>query len=338
MSEEITDEESLAPEVQRAVRNRAVIILTSLETAYVCSPMVYKGLVTTRTFPTNPEKGWVVVASENCVTPDRVSMDAGWIAMYTGSSWFVYCGNATNKCNSGVDAYTVLMMHCDGTSGSQVFTDSSASAHGISTLGDSQVSTAQYVFGGASAFLDGSGDYLYMPNSSDWDFGTGDFCIDFRMRRNGSYVDRGIIGTSTGSTLRGWTVQLGGDGLNTLMQLQSNASGIWQRDIISVTTIPDLTWTHVAIIRDSNTLRIFLNGVQDVTADATGSVFNSAGAGMDIGRYHVDVDNYYYYGWLDELRISKGTSRIRDPNDMLYIPSGDPEDGFIVPTCAYGGA
>jgi hypothetical protein len=91
-SEEITDEESLAPEVQRAVKNRAAVILASIETAHVCSPMMYKGLVTTGTFPTNPEKGWVVVASEVCTTPESVQMDAGWIAMYTGSSWFVYCG------------------------------------------------------------------------------------------------------------------------------------------------------------------------------------------------------------------------------------------------------
>lgn len=92
ISEEIMDEESLAPEVQRAVRNRAAVILDSVETAHVCSRLVYKGLAKTGTFPTGPEKGWLVAASENCTTPDAQSMETGWIALYNGSNWYVYCG------------------------------------------------------------------------------------------------------------------------------------------------------------------------------------------------------------------------------------------------------
>lgn len=92
ISEELTDEESLAPEVQRAVKNRAAVILDSIETANVCSRLIYKGLAKTGTFPTNPQKGWLIAASENCTTPDSQTMESGWIALYNGSNWFVYCG------------------------------------------------------------------------------------------------------------------------------------------------------------------------------------------------------------------------------------------------------
>src|SRR5690554_1699309 len=86
-----------------------------------------------------------------------------------------------------VDPYfasVVLLLHGDGTDGSTTITDNSGSAHSPTVNGNSQIDTAESQFGGASVLFDGSGDYLEYADSADWDFGTGDFTVEFWMRRN----------------------------------------------------------------------------------------------------------------------------------------------------------
>ena len=61
----------------------------------------------------------------------------------------------------------VLLLHCDGADGSTTFTD--VKGHTCTANGNAQIDTAQSKFGGASALFDGTGDYLSVADSSDWD-------------------------------------------------------------------------------------------------------------------------------------------------------------------------
>jgi hypothetical protein len=67
----------------------------------------------------------------------------------------------------------------DGANNSTTFTDSSLTPKTVFANGDAKISTAQSKFGGSSAYLDGNGDHLSIPNSSDFEFGSGDFTIEF---------------------------------------------------------------------------------------------------------------------------------------------------------------
>ena len=64
------------------------------------------------------------------------------------------------------------MIESDTTHGSVVFNDSSpsASANILSAFGDVSHSTTEKKIGESSIYFDGNGDYLSMPDSSDWDF------------------------------------------------------------------------------------------------------------------------------------------------------------------------
>lgn len=79
----------------------------------------------------------------------------------------------------GIDAYTVLMLHMDGTDEGTTFTDSSTSAHTVTANGQTNTEIGQSMFGSASGQFDGTDDYLSIPDSADWNFGNGDFTIDF---------------------------------------------------------------------------------------------------------------------------------------------------------------
>ena len=79
------------------------------------------------------------------------------------------------------DSYTKLLIHCDGADASTTFTDESGKT--ITTVGNAQVDTAYKVFGTGSLLLDGTGDALTLDDSEDWNFGSGDFTVDFRVKK-----------------------------------------------------------------------------------------------------------------------------------------------------------
>ncbi|GAG41254.1 unnamed protein product, partial [marine sediment metagenome] len=62
----------------------------------------------------------------------------------------------------------VLLIPADGENNSTTFTDVSRAQHAITAHAHAKISTAQYKFGGSSAYFDGDGDYLSIPDSDDW--------------------------------------------------------------------------------------------------------------------------------------------------------------------------
>jgi len=84
----------------------------------------------------------------------------------------------------GNASFTKLLLHCDAADASTTFTDSSAAGHNFTAAGNAQIDTAQFKFGTSSALFDGTGDYINdATGSSDFAFGTGDFAVDFWVRR-----------------------------------------------------------------------------------------------------------------------------------------------------------
>ncbi len=200
----------------------------------------------------------------------------------------------------GIDSNTKLLLHFDGTDGSTAFTDISSSHHTVSVLGETHVETDRSKFGGASGMFDGSGDYLSIPDSTDWTFGSGDFTIDFwvwfvNLTDTRCIVDFKNSGSDT-------------------QALRHNASTGWEfhdrngaGTIISQgsVTTPTQTWVHIAFVRYGNTWTIYLNGT--AIASTTNSATLTDPTNLIIGL-NADA-SYYHYGYLDELRISKGIAR-----------------------------
>lgn len=187
----------------------------------------------------------------------------------------------------------VLMLHGDGSDASTTFTDSSPAAKTITAVGNAQIDTAQSKFGGASMLFDGAGDYITAPDSADWDFGTGDFTVDYWIRFasvvNGHYPWNHGSGPMIGSRYSGG------------MSFIINASNA----IIDGTTMTTSTWYHIAFVRSGTTIALYKDGVQ--LATATNS-FNITGAStaFTIGAFN-DGSNAHN-GWIDEFRVVKGTA------------------------------
>ncbi len=203
---------------------------------------------------------------------------------------------------TGNDSYVKLLLHMNGTDGSTTFTDSEATPKTVTANGNAQIDTAQSKFGGASGLFDGTGDYLSIPDSDDWNFGSGDFTIDLWVRLNSLAAVNAIVSQYV-SGGNDWILYTQGDG-----SVRFYAGGATIVDMTSASSeVTTNIWYHLAVTRNGNNWKLFKNGTQIASSAATGTMPDYASL-LYIGAYNISL-NYFFDGWLDELRISKGIAR-----------------------------
>lgn len=207
----------------------------------------------------------------------------------------------------GIDSYTKLMLHMNGTNGSTTFTDDELTPKTFTRYGSAQISTAQSKFGGASGLFNGSTDYIDTPDSSDFDVGNGDFTIDCWIKKltNGSRqcVFAQCDNTFTANTLS-FSLELYTDD----KVLVNICSGSTYYALFSSSAITDTNWHHIAMVRSGNSLMVFIDGVQSGTLSVTGVTANNSPNKIAIGRPG-EYNGEYFNGYIDEFRFSKGVAR-----------------------------
>ena len=210
-------------------------------------------------------------------------------------------GNNGTIHGGGIDSYTKLVLHMDDAG----LSDSSNSSHDTTLNGDVARNSGQSKFGGYSAYFDGNGDYLNVSDSSDWEFGTGDFTIDGWIRfssKGGSVMS--WAGQVINSTER-WYFGMhdthgaqfysrnGDDDINIFQG--SGTTSSWNNG----------QWYHVALVRNGNNWNIYRDGTSVASGTDSDPVVNPS-APLDTGYYN---GGGYFNGYIDELRISKGIAR-----------------------------
>lgn len=213
----------------------------------------------------------------------------------------------------GIDSYTKLMLHANGTDASTTFTDDSANGYTVTPSGNAQIDTAQSKFGGASALFDGSGDYLSIADNANWQLDAGNgspFSIDFWIRPHASPIYQDIIGQPYDGPSNKWTLYV----LGSTIYFYIVTGGSATLQFHCAFTYSADTWYHIELTRVDNTnaatgWRIFINGVgQTLTKDSgnwNGSIPNVASS-LVIAKTISFGD---FNGWIDELRLSKGIAR-----------------------------
>lgn len=231
----------------------------------------------------------------------------------------------------GNDSNTFLMFHCEGYDTSTTFTDSSSggagSPHTLTARGNAQIDTAKSKFGSASILFDGTGDDFDIPDSADWDLGSGDFTFDFWVWHAVSGNEEWYMsqGATAGSTWSFGCYKTSGNKLN--FNLSSNGTRGSLFDQTSTESIPTGQWVHIAVARDSGNIRGFIDGVEVTwTTTVSGTVFSS---GQPF--YFGDEANRgmnQFNGWLDELRYSNGIARWTAAFTPPTAPYGAGAAGF----------
>jgi hypothetical protein len=174
----------------------------------------------------------------------------------------------------------------------------------LETVGDAKVSTAQYKYGTGSMYFDGTGDYLVSKNNNNFDFGTGDFTVEFWINVSASGTYTQVVGTLISDTASGtWRVGNRFNSTNVLYFARGNGSGF--DEFTAASNVNDGSWHHVAVARQSGNVRIFVDGTLSNTATISGTC--TSGNNLRIG--YNQRDNTYITGYIDDLRITKGYAR-----------------------------
>jgi hypothetical protein len=197
------------------------------------------------------------------------------------------------------DAYyenVSLLLPMNGADGGTEFIDYSPNQKTVTAYGNAHTETDQSKYYGSSGYFDGSGDYLIAQYSTDFVFGTGDFTIEFWVYRVGSGLQILIDFRPNNGAFP--LIYL--DGSNTIL-FYANTS-----NMITGGTLAANSWIHVALSRASGNTKMFIDGTQagSTWADSTNYSVNSSGP-----RICKSFDNYYFNGYLQDLRITKGVAR-----------------------------
>ncbi|QIG67840.1 concanavalin A-like lectin/glucanase protein [Rhizobium phage RHph_Y60] len=235
--------------------------------------------------------------------------------------------SGVNLSSGGIDANALLVLHCDGANLSTSFPDSSQYARTVTVNGDVKVSTAQSVFGGASALFDGTGDYLSIPDATDLPWtGTNPFTIDMRVRANSLTGGCSLVyhETSTTTFIR-WNI-----GTDSNLHFQVYSAGTQVLNLESTGgTFAANTWYHLAVVRNGNVFTMYRNGVSIATVTSTVSIPDFTGV-VKFGM-GVSTTPQYANGYFDEIRISniaRWTAAFTPP-DVAYFNNAAASQNYI---------
>jgi len=168
----------------------------------------------------------------------------------------------------------------------------------VSLSGDAALSTTQKKYGSASLLLDGTGDYLTIPSTDDFGFGTGDFTVEGYFRFNSVAATQNLFDFRAGAASDVAPVVY----INAGGQLRYYS---YNADRITGATLTTGIWYHIAVSRSGTTTRMFVNGVlQGAWSAATDyGVAKPLRVGADWNTANT------VNGYVDEVRISKGIAR-----------------------------
>ena len=143
-------------------------------------------------------------------------------------------------------------------------------------------------------FDSASSDYLQVPNSTDFDFGTGDFTWSLWVNYETHVNYAGLLVTGTSNSEYRLKFQLSGQIL-----FMQNADGDSQVANLG-TNITGTGWHHLCLVRNSGTITTYLDGSAVDTNSRAGNV-NSNGNDLEIGRN----GGAYFNGKLSNVAIYK---------------------------------
>jgi len=203
-----------------------------------------------------------------------------------------------------------LLLHGDGD-----LTDKSGTPKTVTAVGSAATSTTQKKFGTASLASLAAGDFYTVPDSSAFDFGSGDFTVEmwlYPVAGNSGY--RSLYSKrATTATVAPVQAFIDPSGVLTVFAANAASAGsvAWTVTITASSSPSVGQWSHFAMVRSGSTVTVYLNGVSVGSSSALGgSALAQNNAAFCVGStYSGGAGDAYFGGYIDEFRVSKGVAR-----------------------------
>ena len=263
--------------------------------------------------------GKVLVSTQHVGRTIYNSSDSFLIGVQSGGSFYLNGYIDSFRFSKGISRYEhtaftpptsnntattedVILAHMDGSDESTTFTDSSTTnPKTITVNGNAKLKTSVGFtpkIGTGSAKCVETTSYMTIPGSSDFNFGTGDYTIECWILIENLTQRIGI-----------WEMYNGSAGHFIRFNLNGNKEIIVQHGATTVVTssnnaINDSNWHHVAIVSNSGTVDIYVDGTS-VGSSSTGlSAGNSTSTIYISAEWNGDLADFNLNGYIDEFRVS----------------------------------
>ena len=183
----------------------------------------------------------------------------------------------------------------NGSNNSTTFTDSSSFALSCSAQGNAKLSTAQVKYGSAAGYFDGS-SYVRVPSSYMLVYGANNFTVECW-----------IYPTSWAGYPNIWSQRYSGS-----VTIRITSSGYLQffygeglGGITGSSQVALNAWSHIALTREGNTFKLWLNG--SLVGTSSASSVDLSGSNAYVGASQTQSEPFY--GYIDELRVTNYLAR-----------------------------
>jgi len=154
---------------------------------------------------------------------------------------------------------------------------------------------------GGSVYFDGSNDHLTVAASSDFDFGTGEFTIEWWQYWDGAHVGYGSVYDNNYATNPNLIVQTGNSVAQYNVYMNGTSATFYESSAAALNV-----WNHYALVRSGTTVTLYRNGASTGSTTYAGAVGNS-GAIVGIGS-GTSANAYHIQGYFSDFRVVKGTA------------------------------
>lgn len=204
-------------------------------------------------------------------------------------------------------ASVVLLCSFNGPNGSESLVDASQYARVATVVnniaGSVSLDSANRRFGGTSLGvhnLTSGAWYASWPADSAFNLNDGDFTVEAWAYNSTiigsgrSLLSRRLVGAASG-----WVM--------TTHSFRAKVNGVWSDTALSWALPSDDVWHHHALVRSGSTLTAFLDGVI-VACRSDVATIDDLNLPLRLGQAD-NVDENRFYGFIDDLRWTKGVAR-----------------------------
>ncbi len=221
---------------------------------------------------------------------------------------------------------TVFLLKNNGVSSATntTFLDSASSPNTVTKTGNVSYGSFSPFLNETSRYFNGSNTYFSIPDSDTFNFGSGDFTVEFWAKTTTSsdstahpVFNQSASGASSDSSI------FVGFGTNASVYVSSGTGWTYNATSSGI-ACNDNEWHHIAAVRTGTSLRIYVDGIlRGSTTLAGGFTLGNSTRLVEIGY---QTSGSYYVGWASNLRVVKGTavytSNFTPPQQKLTAISG----------------
>jgi len=203
-----------------------------------------------------------------------------------------------------------LLLPMDGTNGSTTFVDESSNGFTVTANGNAQISTSESKFGGASAAIDGNGDWLEIADDPAFDL-TGDFTVEcwfYPTSASGSFPRLWAFGTYNAAN--SMTLSFMNDGTAADGKIALDFNGPQYQSAAGLVAFD--AWQHIAVVRSGSTVKVYLDGTERLSQGSLSAAVQRSQPFI-VGNLHgfTGTTTAAFGGYIDDLRITSGTNGAR---------------------------